>query len=131
MIHVLAAVICINDRFLIATRPNGTHLAGKWEFPGGKIEPYETAGDGLKREIKEELGVAVIVMDKMFSTIHSYSEKTVCLDFYRALPEDMNNFNPKPLDGQELAWVKKSDMKSYDFAEADKGIIEFLMQVTN
>lgn len=129
MIHVLAAVICLDGRFLVATRPDGTHLAGKWEFPGGKIEVDETAGEGLKREIEEELGVFVIVLDKMFSTIHSYSEKTICLDFYRALPKDMNNFNPKPLDGQELAWVRREDLPSYDFAEADKGIIEFLAQV--
>lgn len=126
MIHVLAAVICLDEKFLVATRPDGAHLAGKWEFPGGKIEPYETAGEGLQREIEEELGVSVFVLDKVFSTIHSYPEKTVCLDFYRTLPEDISNFNPKPLDGQELAWVSRKDMKSYDFAEADKEIIDFL-----
>lgn len=127
MIHVLAAVICLDEKFLVATRPDGTHLAGKWEFPGGKIEPDETAGEGLKREIEEELGVSVIVLDKIFSTIHSYSEKTVSLNFYRALPENMNMFNPKPLDKQELTWVKREDLLSYDFAEADKGIISFLV----
>jgi len=126
MIHVLAAVICLDDKFLIATRPDGAHLAGKWEFPGGKVEPYETAWEGLRREIKEELGVSIIVIDKIFTTIFSYPEKTVCLDFYRAFPENRDDFYPKPLDGQELAWVGRSDMKSYDFAEADKDIINFL-----
>lgn len=131
MIHVLAAVICLEEKFLVATRPDGTHLAGKWEFPGGKIEPDETASEGLEREIDEELGVSVIVLDKIFSTIHSYSEKTVCLDFYRVLPENMNGFNPKPLDGQQLAWIQRSDMKEYDFAEADKDIIDFLTSHRN
>jgi 8-oxo-dGTP diphosphatase len=128
MIHVLAAVICLDGKFLIATRPDGTHLAGKWEFPGGKIEPEETAPEGLKREIQEELGVSVIILDKIFTSVFSYPEKTVSLDFYRALPENMNDFNPIPMDDQELAWVKRSEMKSYDFAEADKDIIEFLVK---
>lgn len=126
MIHVLAAIICVDDKFLIATRPDGAHLAGKWEFPGGKLEPFETPGEGLKREIEEELGVSIIVLDKIFHTVHAYPEKTVCLHFYRALPEDKETFDPKPLDGQELAWAKRSEMKSYDFAAADKNIIEFL-----
>ncbi|HBM16244.1 MAG TPA: 8-oxo-dGTP diphosphatase MutT [Lentisphaeria bacterium] len=129
MIHVLAAVICIDDRFLIATRPDGTHLAGKWEFPGGKIELQETPGEGLKREIKEELGVSIIVLDKVFNTVFAYPEKTVCIDFYRALPEDRNNFCPDQLDGQTLAWVKRSELKNYDFAQADKDIIEFLTSI--
>ncbi len=126
MIHVLAAVICLNNKFLVATRPDGRHLAGKWEFPGGKIQSGETAQEGLKREIEEELGVSIIVLDKIFATIHSYFDKTVCLDFYRALPEDMDKFTPEPLDKQEFAWVDRRDLLTYDFAEADRRIIEFL-----
>ena len=80
----------------------------------------------MKREIEEELGVSIIVLDKIFATIHSYFDKTVCLDFYRALPEDMDKFTPEPLDKQEFAWVDRRDLLTYDFAEADRRIIEFL-----
>ena len=79
----------------------------------GKIQSGETAQEGLKREIEEELGVSIIVLDKIFATIHSYFDKTVCLDFYRALPEDMDKFTPEPLDKQEFAWVDRRDLLTY------------------
>ena len=126
MIHVCAAVICLNGRYLIASRPEGKHLAGKWEFPGGKLHDNENGAGCLKREIFEELGISIVVLDKMFSVIHTYPEKTVCLDFFRAVPEDVKIFKPEGLDGQKIAWLSVENFYCYDFAEADKPFIEML-----
>ena len=126
MIHVCAAVICVNGKYLVSSRPDGRHLAGKWEFPGGKLHDDEARAECLCREILEELGVSVIVLDKMFSITHKYPEKTVCLDFFRALPEEINDFSPVGLDGQEIAWLSVEEFSRYDFAEADKPFVEML-----
>lgn len=126
MIHVCAAVICLDGRYLITSRPKGKHLAGKWEFPGGKLHDGEGNAECLRREIFEELGIAIVVLDKMFSTTHIYPGKTVCLDFFRAVPEDVKKFKPKRLDGQEIAWLAVEKFSHYDFAEADKPFVEML-----
>lgn len=126
MIHVCAAVICLDGKYLATSRPEGKHLAGKWEFPGGKLHDEENSAECLKREILEELGITIVVLDKIFSIIHSYPEKTVCLDFFRAVPEDVKNFKPQGLDGQEIAWISAGKFLSYDFAEADKPFVEML-----
>lgn len=131
MIHVCAVVICLNGRYLVTSRPEGKHLAGKWEFPGGKLSDNENSAECLKREIFEELGIAIVVLDKMFSVIHTYPEKTVCLDFFRAIPEDIKKFNPKGLDGQEIAWIPVKNFSYYDFAEADKPFIEMLEKASS
>ena len=54
-ITVVAAVVEENDTFLVTRRPDGVHLAGLWEFPGGKIDPAESHADALRREMREEL----------------------------------------------------------------------------
>ena len=60
------------------------------------------------------------------SAIYSYPDKTVSLDFYRALPEDIRDFKPIPLDGQELKWIERKNLLAYNFAEADREILDFL-----
>ncbi len=126
MIHVCAAVIRLNGRYLVTSRPEGKHLAGKWEFPGGKLHDNENCAECLNREIVEELGISIVVLDKMFSVTHDYPEKTVCLDFFRAVPEDIKNFKPEGLDGQKIAWLSIEKFSCYDFAEADKPFIKML-----
>lgn len=126
MIHVCAAVICLNGRYLVTSRPEGKHLAGKWEFPGGKLHDNENSAECLKREIFEELGISIEVLDKMFSVTHDYPEKTVCLDFFRAVPEDVKNFKPECLDGQKIVWLPVEKFSYYDFAEADKPFVAML-----
>ena len=67
MIHVVAGALFDNQgRVLIAQRPPGKHMAGGWEFPGGKLEPEEQPFEGLKRELREELGIEVLdpVLDR-------------------------------------------------------------------
>ena len=81
-IVVVAAVIERDGRFLIAERPRG-HLAGYWEFPGGKCEPDESHAACLVREIDEELGVEARVGEEIIVTEHAYADRIVRLHFRR------------------------------------------------
>ena len=80
---VVAAVIEDDHRFLVTRRQPGVHLAGMWEFPGGKVDPGETHGAALQRELREELGVEVDVAERVYRTLHDYPDRTVELYFYR------------------------------------------------
>ena len=82
-IVVVAAIIERDGRFLVTLRPDGTHLAGHWEFPGGKVHDSETHVEALRREVFEELDCVVDVGELAHSVTHAYPEKTVQLFFYR------------------------------------------------
>ena len=83
-IVVAAAVVERDGAFLLTRRLKGTHLAGTWEFPGGKCEPDETPEACLHREIHEELAVDVVVGERLLVTRHTYPERTVELHFFAA-----------------------------------------------
>ncbi|TAK16692.1 MAG: (deoxy)nucleoside triphosphate pyrophosphohydrolase [Acidobacteria bacterium] len=121
-IVVLAGVIERDDAFLLTRRLKGTHLAGTWEFPGGKCEPDETHEACLARELEEELGVAASVGDEIFSVTHAYPERTVELHFRRCALAG----TPRPLLGQEMRWVRRDELASLQFPEADRELIEKL-----
>ena len=121
-IVVLAGVIERDDAFLLTRRLKGTHLAGTWEFPGGKCEPDETHEACLARELEEELGVAASVGDEIFTVTHAYPERTVELHFRRCALEG----TPRPLLGQEMRWVRRDELASLEFPEADRELIERL-----
>jgi len=121
---VVAAVIEDRGRFLVTRRQAGVHLAGMWEFPGGKIDPTETHVDALRREIREELGADIAVGDLVLSTTHTYPEKTVSLFFYRCTLSDP----PRPLLGQEMRWVTREEMGALGFPAADVELIRLLTQ---
>jgi 8-oxo-dGTP diphosphatase len=121
-IIVVAAVIEENDAFLVTRRQAGVHLAGLWEFPGGKIDPSETHHDALKREIREELDTGVEVQDLVFATIHAYPEIMVTLFFYRCVLDG----TPRPLLGQEMRWVPRAELATLDFPPADEELIRML-----
>ena len=125
IVRVCAAVVRRSGRILLTTRPDGRHLAGKWEFPGGKIHPGENPGACVVREMKEELGVNVIPLDLIYSVLHEYPTKTVHLEFYRAIPSD-SSFDPAPTEGQKFAWVEPARILEYDLLPADLPIAEFL-----
>jgi mutator protein MutT len=81
MIVVLAAVVERDGRYLVTRRLENTHLAGFWEFPGGKCDPGETHEGCLRRELLEELGVESEIGDEILTTEHTYPERTVRLHF--------------------------------------------------
>ena len=82
-INVCAAVVMRGRRFLLATRPDGTHLAGHWEFPGGKMHAGETLAACIIRELEEELGVTVAEPVEIAVIEHAYPEKRIRLHFMR------------------------------------------------
>ena len=122
-IVVVAAVVEENDAFLVTRRPDGVHLAGMWEFPGGKIDPAESHADALKREMREELDTDVDVHDLVFQTSHVYPERAVALYFYNCVLRGA----PRPLLGQEMRWVKRAELASLGFPPADEELIRMLM----
>jgi 8-oxo-dGTP diphosphatase len=121
-IVVTAAVIEEHGRFLLTRRLEGTHLAGRWEFPGGKCEPGEPHNEALARELEEELAVAVDVGPLVLSTTHAYPDRTVELHFYEARLLGP----PVPQLGQEMRWVPREDLAAIDLPEADAALITLL-----
>src|SRR6187402_801609 len=81
IIQVAAGLVFREGRLLITQRPPGGHLAGLWEFPGGKREADESFEDCLRRELREELGVEVDVGELVESITHEYPGKSVHLQF--------------------------------------------------
>ena len=122
MITVVAAVIEVNDTFLLTRRQTGAHLEGLWEFPGGKINPDETHEAALKREIREELDADVEVGELMFHTVHVYPEITAALFFYRCVLTSA----PRPRLSQEMQWVPRAELPLLGLPPADRGLVEIL-----
>jgi mutator protein MutT len=124
MIHVVAAaVIAADGRVLIAERPPGKHLAGQWEFPGGKLEPGEAPAQGLERELREEIGVTIGPPRPLLRIHHTYPHGEVLLDVwvvrrYRG--------RPRGLDGQALRWCDRAALAAADLLPADRPILAAL-----
>lgn len=121
-IVVVAAVIERDDAFLLTLRPEGTHLAGHWEFPGGKCHPAETHTEALRRELFEELDIVADVGDLVHSASHTYPERTVELYFYRCEYAG----DAKPMLGQGMRWVARHELAGLPFPEADAELIRLL-----
>jgi 8-oxo-dGTP diphosphatase len=121
-VAVVAAVIEHGGRFLLTRRQDGVHLAGLWEFPGGKIGTGESHADALRREIVEELNSDVLVHDLVLETTHTYPDRTVTLFFYRC---DLLGV-ATPMIGQEMEWVPKAKLAGLTFPPADGELIKKL-----
>jgi 8-oxo-dGTP diphosphatase len=121
-IVVTAAVVERADSFLVTRRLTGTHLAGTWEFPGGKCDPGEALVTCLIREIREELGVSCRIGREILVTTHEYPERRVELHFFECrLAGD-----PVPQLGQEMQWVPRSGLGALEFPPADAELIRRL-----
>ena len=121
-ITVVAAVIERDERFLVTRRPTGVHLAGLWEFPGGKIDPDESHHAALKRELREELDADIEIGELTFATTHAYPDRSVALYFYRCTLLG----SPRPLLGQEMRWVARPELPLLGFPPADAQLIDRL-----
>ena len=124
-IEVAAGLIFRGGKLLISQRPAGGHLAGLWEFPGGKCEASETLPECLQRELFEELGITVNVRERVMTTTHTCPERTVRLNFFLC---QLVVGKPQGIDGQALAWIKSEDLCGYTFPEADAKLLEKLCQ---
>ena len=121
-IVVVAAIIERDDAFLLTLRPDGTHLSGHWEFPGGKVDAHENHAEALRREVFEELDAVVEVGELAHTVTHAYPEKTVRLFFYRCALRG----EPKPMMGQQMRWVHRRELAELPFPDADRELISLL-----
>jgi len=123
IVEVVAAIIWQDGRYLGVRRPEGKPLAGNYEFPGGKIEPGETPEEALGRELREELGITPAAIAFFREKAHAYEHLSVHLRFFhvRAFVGE-----PKPLEGQQMEWLRPEDGRSRPFLAADRDIVEAL-----
>ena len=119
---VTAAVIEIDGRFLVTRRQKGVHLEGFWEFPGGKCDKDEARRHCLARELLEELDVPSRVGEEIFTTTHTYPERSIELHFFRC--ELLGE--PRPQLGQEMRWVGREELAALEFPPADAELIRIL-----
>lgn len=122
-LKVAAGILWREGRYLAVQRPEGFRMAGKWEFPGGKIEPGEEPGHTLVRELEEELGVIVREYSFWRELTHAYDVFEVRLRFYH-----VTDFagEPRALEGQRMQWcdpARPEDWEGLDFLDADKPIV--------
>jgi 8-oxo-dGTP diphosphatase len=120
---VAAALYDARGQVLIAERPAGKHMAGRWEFPGGKVDPAESERDALERELREELGVEVESAQPLMRLSHTYEDRHVELSLwviggYRG--------TPRPLERQRLKWVAPARLADEDILEADRPFVAAL-----
>ena len=121
MIEVVCAVIGDEaGRFLACLRPEGKHLAGKWEFPGGKVDPGESAEDALRREMREELGIEVTVGAALEPVCWTYDRGPI-----RLLPFLCTILagEPQAIEHARLLWCAVEDFDSLPWADADLPVL--------
>ena len=125
LLVVAAALYHRDGRILIAERPAGKHMAGRWEFPGGKVAPGESEAEALARELKEELGVEVTASHPYMRLKHAYDDRDVELSMW--IVESFHG-EPQSLDGQRLKWVRPERLMEEDVLEADLPFVEALRE---
>lgn len=126
MLHVVAGVLLAGDgRVLLAQRPPGSHLEGAWEFPGGKLEPGESALVALRRELIEELGVEIGERARpLLSVPWWHGDRVLRLETW--LVEDWLG-EPSSQEGQALRWESPHRVDSGVLAPADRPILDALV----
>jgi len=116
IIHVCCAIIENNGQVLAAQRHHKASNGGKWEFPGGKIEPGETVQECIKREIKEELLIEITLADTLPVVVHQYPDKTIILHPFTCTG---NAQKAKPTEHKRIAWIDPDDLHTLDWSDAD------------
>lgn len=122
-IVVAAAVIEREGKILLTRRMKGAHLAGMWEFPGGKLEPGEGPEEALVRECQEECGIEVAVQSILEVTFHRYPEKDVLLLFYRC---QLIAGEVQHIGVADHAWCSPGELARYELPPADVEVVRRL-----
>lgn len=120
----VAAIKNKEGKILIDKRLSTGLMANLWEFPGGKIEDGESVAECIKREIKEELDIDIEVGEHLITINHTYSKFKVNLRVYIC---EILQGKPKPIECQEIRWVEIANLTNYSFPEANKDIINALI----
>jgi len=126
--HVAIALIRRHDRWLVQRRREGEHLAGIWEFPGGKVEPGESTEAALAREVAEEVGIAVTIVRPLPVIDHDYGDRRVTLHPFLCSTTGEAEGN----EGQQLQWVTPEELARLPIPEANRelGVCRTLAIVT-
>jgi 8-oxo-dGTP diphosphatase len=119
---VAAAVVVEGARVLLTQRKEGTHLAGAWEFPGGKVRAGEDPRAAVVRELREELGIETVVGEVMEVTFHRYAERSVLLLFYET-QRAPHSSDPRALDVAGFRWARAHELDEGSFPPADVAIL--------
>lgn len=122
---VAAAVVERDGKILLTKRRDKGHLAGLWEFPGGKLEEGEAPEDAVVRECREECGIELEVDSILEVTHHAYPEKTVLLLFYwcRLVSGEVQH-----LEVADHVWVLPSELRSYELPPADEPVVRAILK---
>lgn len=142
IVHVAVGVIKRvsadgESHYFLTKRLEQVHQGGKWEFPGGKVEKDETVAQALARELKEEVAIDVLSCQPLIKIEHTYpgkgrdkegrnkADKSVCLDVFI-----VDNFlgEPSAQEGQGQGWYTLNEFETLDFPEANKAIIDKLLE---
>ena len=124
-IDVTTGLIMCDGLILIAQRKHGKSLEYKWEFPGGKLEKGETLEECLKREMMEEMGLEILIGKHFVDSCYNYDFGTIVLHSFWATCKSRDI--PLVLEHEQYKWVPPKDLPKYDFAPADKPIIEAIL----
>jgi mutator protein MutT len=121
-VPVVCAVIASNGRVLLAQRPTNKHLPLKWEFAGGKVEPGEEPATAIIREIREELGCAIVIQRPLTRFAYDYTRVVIeMIPFVCELAP--GSPAPHAHEHVALAWVKPAELTTYDLAPADLPVV--------
>ena len=124
--QIISIAIVQNEhkKLLISRRQKGQHLAGKWEFPGGKVEQGEALEIAMLRELKEEVGLTATQYSLFDSLIFQYDEVHLSLHFYLVTAYQGQAAS---LEGQQIKWVTAAELSQYDFPKANLTVINKLL----
>jgi len=123
VIKVVCGIIYHQESIFIARRKEGKSMAGKWEFPGGKIHDGESQKEALKRELFEELGMEVIVGEKIGSNMHQYENFHIELIAYKC---EFAKATYSMTDHDEYKWVEPKSLSEFEFTDADIPLINII-----
>ena len=124
ILQVTAGVITRTGTVLVCQRPPGGHHPGKWEFPGGKVEPGETLEDGMRRELLEELGIEADVGAVLWRTEHAYPGRGAFALTFFAIPSYRGALTNCCF--ADMRWVPIAELTTLDFLDGDR---EFIAQL--
>jgi 8-oxo-dGTP diphosphatase len=127
IVDVAIGLVWKDGRLLIARRPEGVHLGGMWEFPGGKVEAGETPETGLLRELREELGVEATVIGRRAVLEFTYPDRSV-----RLHPLDCRwlSGEARPAGCEDPRWVAPIELSAYEFPPANASLLAELQLPT-
>ncbi len=124
LLRVAAGIVPHDGRYLLQRRPAGTHMAGFWEFPGGKLEEGETPAAALAREMREELGVEIDGVRPLWVIRHAYDDREVELHFLAAR---IAAGEPRALQADAIGWYAPEAMPGLPILPADLEIVARLV----